>query len=380
MFPTPDRYGQAVRAGGTKQYPTVSAYLSGVALVASLPVDGGDVQDDVTAPGVRRTMRLNVAKQPGLADTLARPGVQLRASWTVDYGGGIVDSIPLGVFEPDVQTLGYAPGGGLSVTAPDGYRRVQLAKFLIPRASTPGMTVAGQIIQLLREALPVGTQIVNLSTSQATVGALTWDRDRDKAIEDLAESIGAYVFMDRNGAATIADLPTSGVTPVWTVDASMTGVLLDADRSRSRTETRNVVVVTADKADGVAPFEPVIVWDQDPSSPTYAGVDPLNQPGTAGPLGIAPDFYSSPLLLNAQMAEQAGRTRLAKTVGQVATLSVSSVPHRGLDGLDAIDVLLPRDRNDQPRVMERHLIDKVTHPLDLSAQSIDTRSISAVRL
>jgi hypothetical protein len=87
------------------------------------------------------------------------------------------------------------------------------------------------------------------ASSTALMGAMVWEKDREKAILDLLDGIGAWAYFDRNGTCIIADVPTSGSGTVWLADASTTGVLVSLDRERSRTETRNVVVVTSSATD-----------------------------------------------------------------------------------------------------------------------------------
>jgi hypothetical protein len=374
-----DRYGPASRTGGT-QTVLVDAYLGGalVAGAANLAVNSGSVTDTST-PGVRRTLDLELIPAPGLFDLLSPVGTQLKVRVQSRYLDGTTDTIPMGLFEIDTESIGYGSNGTIKCQGSDRWVKIQRAKFLIPATSTPGVQTLTQISALIRGALgptePVNYN-VSAATASRTVGAYAWDTDRDAAINDLAESIGCWVFFDRDGVATIAELPTMTSTspPVWVVDSGANGILLDATRSRDRSKTYNVVVVNSDKTDGTTLFPPQIIWDDDPSSPTYAGTDPLNATAV-GPFGLVPKPYSSPLLMDAAQAVQAGKAILARVTGLNAQLSMSAVRNHTLDALDQIDVLLPRERYDLPRPVEHHLIDKVVHPLTPDgAQSIDTRS------
>ena len=106
----------------------------------------------------------------------------------------------------------------------------------------------------------------------------------------------------------------------------------------------------------------------DPASPGYA-------PETAGPFGIVPYFYTSPLFSHVDHARAAGFKVLARTVGLASQVSLGQVPNPAVDAFDVLDVLGPRERYDIPRVLERHVADTVTHPLSAgTAQSIDGRS------
>jgi hypothetical protein len=278
------------------------------------------------------------------------------------YPDGSTEAVPLGIFDVDVERIGYAPSANLSLTAPDKWIRIIRARFLAPQASVKGIRISEQIARLIRGALGNSEPVINNSTSTETVGALVWEEDRAQAIIDLADSIGAYVSFNRDGVATIDELPTLGESAVWLVDARPKGVLLTADRSRDRQKTYNVVIASSSKADGTVPFAPIRVGDTDPASPTYAGVAPFTNPALAGPFGIVPYKYSSPLLNNVTQANKAARTILARVTGLAAQLSLTALRNPKLDALDVIDVLLPPEAG-VARTMERHIVERVTHPL-----------------
>lgn len=374
MYPVSPLYGDASRYGGV-QYAVCDAYRDGAVIATDLPISGPSFVTDDSSAGVRRTLSIELFPTLGLWNELAPIGIELRPRSVTRYPSGVTEQVPMGVYDVDSQSMSYGAGGTIKLAGSDKWGRIQRARFLKPQASTRGIPITAQIAALIRGALGANEPVVITATSTATVGAVVWERDRDKAIEDLAKSIGAYVSFDRNGVATVQDLPTVGPASVWTVDASETGVLLSASRDRDRTRTYNVVVVASDKADGEAPFQPQIVWDNDPDSATYAGLNPASNPGSAGPFGIVPYFYTSPLVRNAQQALASGRTILARTTGLASQLGLTAVRNHALDSLDVIDVLLPPERYDQDQPLERHIIDRLTHPLlPTEAQQIDTRS------
>ena len=363
-------YGRAVRSGGA-HYCVVDAWRNGAAVATDLQVLGGSVTDD----SGRRSLQIEIANELGLWDVLAPIGTELRPRSVVRYPSGVTEQVPMGVFVVDAQSMSYGDGGGsIQLSGSDKWVKIQRARFIQPIAANTGLLVREQIAMLIKGALGLSEQVNITATSTAGMGSVVWERDRDKAIEELARSIGATVFFDRDGVATVADLPTVGPTAVWTVDAGETGVMLSAQRDRDRKRTYNVVVAASDKADGEAPFPPIVVWDSDPNSPTYAGTDPIGNPGSAGPFGIVPYFLTSPLFQNGGQADAAARTALYRTIGRASQVSVTQFPNRALDALDVIDVLLPAERYDQEQPVERHIIDKIVHPLLNGPQSIDTRS------
>jgi hypothetical protein len=412
----PDPYRQLLRSGGMTVTYTVSASLGGA------PVQGaqglaptGGTWTDTTKAGVRRTLNLELAPDESVYDLLSPLGTRLSLTAHISANSMPVVDIPCGVYVvgPKSITVG---AGKMSITAPDKWRLVQRARFLAPQSSSPGMLVTDQIASLLRGALGSGEGVTVTASSTATVPALTWDRDRDKAITDLAASIGAWVYFDRNGGAVVADIPTLGTSADWTIDAGATGVLISLDRQTSPDETYNVVVAYSNSATASA-FPPQYVFDGDPNSPTYAGTDPLNNPAAAGPLGVVPIFYTSPVLTSAQQALQAAQAILSRTVGQASQVSISTGPNPAMDAFQVIDVLPPGSRTvitgystvagvggefgTSPfgtgpfgggdtsvpilatvptGVLERHVADTLTHPLMVESGSplhIDGRSTRA---
>lgn len=375
MYSVSGAYLSAVRTS-TMQWAVCEAWRGGVKLQTTTPldIDSGSVTDN-SAPGVRRQLDLGLLPKAGLFDLLSPIGTELRVRSIIRYPSGVTESLPMGVFDIDSASIGYGPAGTITVRASDKWAKIQRAKFLLPKTSWTGLRITAQITALIREVLGASEPVNVLTSDTTTVGTLVWEGDRDKAIIELAESIGCWVYFDRDGIATIAPLPTgSPGAAVWSVDAGASGVLLDASRSRDRSNTFNVVVVAGQKADGIPPFDPQIVWDNDPSSPTYAGTDPLN--GTsAGPFGIVPYPFTSPIVEHLGQAQIAGLAKLTQLRGLNAQLTLSSVRNHALDVLDSISVTLPADSYGASPVVERHLVDKITHPLTSEgATSIETRS------
>jgi len=342
-----------------------------------LPLLSGSTTADGSTPGARRTLTATLAPQPGLWDLLVPVGVELVPTVVLRAPNGNQVAIPQGVFPVDALRMSYGADGSIAISScPDRWSKVKAAGFLIPRAAPAGVRARTAITNLLLEALPAGTTVTDLSTSTATVPAGTWEGDRDKVIEELSTAASIDVFFDRNGAPVLRDVPQLTASPAWLVDASASGVLLSADRERSRQKTFNVVIVSSSKATSDTPFDPVIVWDNDPNSPTYAGPDPVNSPQLAGPFGVRPYRWSSPLLADANQALVAARTILERVRGQASQLSLTAVPHPGLDDGDVITVQLPRERADKRRPVEQHLVETVTVPLVIGrdGQRINTRS------
>lgn len=421
-FAVVDPYRQVVRSSGLAIRYTADAYLGGnpVAGASGLGPVGGSITDTIK-PGVRRMLHMELAPSPGLFDALAPVGTQLAVTAYVSINGQPVATIPMGLFDVDDQKITEG-NGRLTITAPDKWQRIVRAKFMGPQTSTSGVRVTDQITYLIQGALGSSERVNVKATSLATVGTLTWDKDRAKAIIDLADGIGAWVYFDRNGVATIADVPTTGKAADWLIDSSASGVLVSLDRQRSRASTYNVVAVES-SASGGAAFPAQFCWDSDSSSPTYVAPGPWGPtpPASASsPFGLAVYYFSTPLPLDAPGARAAGGTVLSKTVGRASSVQMTSLPNPAMDAFDVLDVLAPGRPvttiigrtgatvtpglapggatypgmsqfpsgnvvtsggspivtvGSSGSVLERHIVDTVTHPLDVtSPQSIQGRS------
>jgi hypothetical protein len=369
---------EAWRAGARLSYTTSAGETA-----TRLPLLDGNVPVDGGTPGTRRNLTVSLAREPGLWDVLAPVGVELRAYTALEYLTGATEVVPQGVFPVDVQRVGYGPDGTLQLTAPDRWATVHAALFPTPRKSGGGGATARAVItSLLTEALPPGTTVADYSTSTVTVPVQTPDEDRAKTIEDIATAAALDVYFDRDGTPTIRDVPRLNPDRVvWTVDAGDVGVMTGADRERNRQSVRNLIVLSSDRNDGAAVWATQYVWDNDPTSATYAGpgtgAGPTPPAATAaGPMGQRVLRMSSPVWSTAQQAITAGQARLAQTTALASQLTLEAVPNPALDDGDTITAQLPPDRWGQPRTVEWHLIDSLTVPLvpSKNAQTITTRS------
>jgi hypothetical protein len=372
-WPPPPPFPEAIRSSLALTY-LVSASYDGAPLpdATDMRPTGGTITD-TNKPGVRRVLNLEVAGGHDLFANLAPFGTELTVTCRVTYNDRTTLTIPMGVFDIDSDSL-VEGQGKITVTAPDKWVRIQRAKFLQPTASTIGQSVVQQIVDLIRGGLGADEPVTVTATSSANMGAITWEKDREKAINDLAAQIGAWVYFDRQGEATVADIPQGGLTArTWLVDASASGVMTDLTRQQSRTDTYNVVVVGSSSADSEK-FPTQIVWDNNNLSPTYAGPDPLNSPGLAGPFGVVVDYLDSPNLGSVAEAQAAGLAQLARGLGLASQPSLGQVPNPAVDAFDAIDVLAPKENVGDSRVVERHVVDHVTHPLTVGpVQQIEGR-------
>lgn len=354
MYTVSRAFLAAIRTGHTV-LTRVEVWRGGSLLEPDLAYLSGSVAMDGTTGGVRSVLSLTCPGSAAMWDLLAPVGTEMRAFRGVRFIDGTTEMVPLGVFVIDSQTMSFGVDGSIGLTCPDRFARVQRARFPAP-TTTNGGAVA-EAIRLAVAAVAVAS--TNTATSHAQTRKQIWDRDRDQAITALVKAAGAELFFDRAGLIVARDVPVLTMSPVWSINAGESGVMVGAGRGRDRARTYNVVIALPESTDGAVPFAPQIAADNDPASATFVG----------GLFGYVPTFYSSPLLTTAAQALAAAKTILAKSTGLAAQLSLSAAVNPALDPGDVVSVILPGG------AVEIHLIDTVSIPLDVgTAQQITTRS------
>lgn len=369
MHPVSNRFLQAIRTSHVRQTSATHRDPS-TGTETKLDITDGSVTVDATA-AIRRSLSLTVPAAQATWDALTAPGGEITVTQRIRYVDGQTETVPLGVFIVDADSIGYGTDGTIALTCPDRWLKVQRNRFGLARSSVAGNTVWQEIRRLVEGCwggafpFPGWAQLDQSATSR--VGPVLWDDgDREKAVNDLATSAGLEVFFAPDGRAVLRKIPTltTASVPVWTVDASQQGVLVDASRTSSMERTRNAVIVSSSAADAPL-FPPQEVRLSTAGDPLRAG----------GPLGYVPDYWSSPVLKTAAAAQQAGRALLAQKVGVARQLSLEAVSNPALDASDVIEVVLPRIDRTTTRPVEKHIIDSVSVPFSPGGtQAISTRS------
>lgn len=355
MYPVTTTFSRALRESHTVAI-LVDAYLGSTKIASDIPIFDGAVSVG-SGTGVRRTLDLQITDR-SLWGTLDTIGVELRPYRGIRYPSGDVELVPLGAFSLDAMSMSVVAGGIAIQSAPDRWARVQRMQFETPTAAVATNRISAEIRRLVGQAVS-GITTSTTATSTVTAGPLVWEQDRAGAITDLATSIGAEVFFDVDGNLVIEDAPLLSQAPVWTVDASPSGVMLSGDRLRDRSRTYNVVVVYPSSTSGTTPYAPVIVADTDPTSRTYV----------SGPFGRVPYRYTSQAVVSQAQATVAAKALLNRLKAINAQINVEAIVHPGLDRGDVITVLTPDGTT------ELHLVDALTIPLTPNGtQQITTRS------
>lgn len=269
----------------------------------------------------RRSASLECAATPEAIDMLSRPGVGVRVSVGIGFGG-TVHWVP--VHWGCVFTRGRSmTSAAIDVTSTDMFTRLKRARFLSPRASTRGSTVPLQIFELARERIRWAGAVDESHVAPA-VAPVTWDTDRDKAIEDLAASAGLEAFWRPTGDIVVRPVRSITMRPDAHIRQGVS--LADASWTQSSETVINAVRAHSDSSNG-AGFSGVSI-DADPTSPTF--VD--------GEFDMNVAYYSSELFTsNAQCRQAALAQRLLQS-RNVETVEVTCALMPWLETGDRINV------------------------------------------
>lgn len=182
-----------------------------------------------------------------------------------------------------------------------------------------------------------------------------WDLiDGNDTDVSIMGALGGEAYCDATGAFRFVTMPTLQDPSVWTVANG--GAKVTSLRQYDREGVFNVVSAGGNSADGSTTIGPVWAWDDDPSSFTYAGPDPVNRPGDGSArYGVKPTSYTNTLITNDRQAGVAARAQLAKGVGLHYAVSLTAYYNPALEAGDVIEV------ENYQNLFEKHLLDSMTY-------------------
>ncbi|WP_420124386.1 DUF5047 domain-containing protein [Nakamurella sp.] len=295
-------------------------------LADDIPVEGG-------AEEVDRTLRVpervtftvprfdrGMSWAPVAADhPLSASGQRLRVQVGVDIGGGQTEWIQRGWF---VLAEAVPSGDTVTVTASGLLSLVDEARLVSPYQPT------GTLLSTLRGLVePAVTVVPDLALADRSVpSGINYDEDRLGAVMELLDAWGADAWVTEDGYLTAVPADTVG-TPVLALTDGLGGTVIEASGSSTREGAANVVVARGTASDGTQ----VQGVAYDLLGPTAFG-------GPFNPLPV-PYFFSSPLLTTAAQCRTAAQTILARRRRSTAVeLTVTMVPHPGLQAGDVVTV------------------------------------------
>lgn len=371
MYPVTDAFLQAI-VGPHRPVATVEYSNDRGLTWDPLAIVGGSVTADRTAQ-VRWQADVQLTKETYLGLGGVTPyGTRVRIHRGIQPLRGRRMLVPLGVYR--VNDTGRNTEGEISISLTSMEQQVAETRFLTPRTIAGGAgDSAREVLEgLVTEAVP-GVSFDWRVDGTARIPRIHQDTDRWALIDgsnddaSIAKTLGAEVYCDGSGIFVIAPTPTLYDVPVWTVRRGE--ALVKGDMGLSREGVYNVVVANGESTDSdKAPVGPGIAWDDDPTSATYAGPDPVNRPDLAGQFGVIARFYSSPLLTSIGACQVAAGSLLADALGLHKTVSFESVTNPAIEPGDVLRVELDSG------FLESHLIDSVQYDLAGATMSCSTRA------
>ena len=376
-------------------YPVSHAFLAAVrqphkmmVMVERTSVLGGawtEIQHQVSSGSVkvdrkadtRRTLDVKlVGYIENVLPEISTYNTLLRVKRGIQFYDGSIEWVPLGVFR--VYEVNQN-GNEFDVTAFSLEVDLRDRRFINPWyiGASKGSNILGhgytmsasdQIEAIVVDAIPQAQLLFQMAENPTLNAGVTFDRDRLKALQELAKAVGGSFYADVNGHFIVRRPSSLTDQPVWDVDAGDNGVLISYGRRVTREGVYNGVVVssTADltlQPTGAPPIR-VLVVDDDPTSPTYWGE--VTSPATNSVFGRVPRFYSSPFITKSSQAISAGQAILDVAKGMNASVDFEAVPNPALD-VDDVVTIQYRDGSTQT-----HIIDS----LEIGLSATDSLSAS----
>lgn len=231
---------------------------------------GGQVSATLTSRVARQCqVTFDESLYPFEADgALAPYGNKIRATRGVQYADGTFQAWT--VFYGRIQDTTLNDDGTCTVVAADPSADVIENLFLTPTASQAGNTVGNEVRRLISDAVPTA-RFAPFDPFPTVVQPLTWQLDRGQALDELAQSVGAFWYALADGQFVLRRYAwTVPQVPVITYTDGDGGEVFSSTASRSREAVRNSLTVTGERLNGDdAVF--ATAQDTNPSSPTFYG-------------------------------------------------------------------------------------------------------------
>lgn len=327
-----------------------------------LTATGGSVQIDRTSD-IRRRCSISCVDPTGTltpkrAGALLTPyGTEIRPYRGVRYTSGVLagsfEVVPLGVFRLSQATIRDQVGGSpdISLEGFDHSRTVARARFEDVYTIATGTNLVTAVQDIIKRSLP-DTQFDTTATTHTATSPIVFDADSDPwaAVLTLAQSMGMEVFFSATGRCRVAPpvdidhLPA----PQWKYNEGDHCTMLDLNVVFTDDPGYNGVIVVGEAHDSTAPAVRSVMWDKEPSSPTYY----------LGPYGKVPLFIKDSNITTQSQADAAAAAALNQVLGFSAQLSISAMVNPALDANDVIQVT--RERSG---VAGKYAVDTLTIPL-----------------
>jgi hypothetical protein len=338
----------------------VTSWQTGTAPTgALLDVLGGSVTYSATND-VYSTLDLTVSAdwpRSGAQD-LTPYGAHIYVERGIEYAVGQREFVGLGYFRIDTMEQDDSPAGSIRMVLPDRSQGLIDARFVTPQ-QFPSSWARRELVEALIWGVYYHPSIIEWDDAVLRDGpvgrSVIAEEDRFGTLKEFLTSLGKVGYWDHRGIFVIKTPPSVLGTPAWSIDAGQDGVLVTMGRTLTREGVYNAVVATGEAADTTPPVT-AVAYNLDPASPTYYN----------GPFGPVPRFYSSPFITTQDQAASAAAAILRQQLGTPYQAEVTSIVNPALEAWDVIDVKNAQTARTADYRTERHVIDEITIPLDVT--------------
>jgi hypothetical protein len=366
---------------------TCDVYRSHQLIAKDIPISGGSVYADRTQ-NARRTCTVSIPDRSYIPvfsnDPLAPYGTEL----VIKYGikgpkMSTIEWVQLGVFVI-VSAHWNEPTGEIEVAGTDRTIRLLdafgLPKLFINYTANPAVYAEAHrlgtvnlhafINELVTHragghvSITYDSHLPQPASTRSPKGLIMTDR-WETGIVAAAKLLGGEPYFDHLGQFHIDVLPAVTDTPVYTVNAGPTGVLVSASRGLTRERVYNMCTV---RSAVTGSYAHATVYDNDPTSPTYPGVY-THIPGRAADVttGAAAGYQAafgeihkvidSMVSATTAQCEREARTWLHAQLGLLRSVDFVAPVHI-LEPGDVVSLVYQTGGHS-----EKHLIENMTVPL-----------------
>jgi hypothetical protein len=323
-----------------------------------LSATGGSVTEDATAE-IRRRCSLSCYDATGdltpkSADDLLTPyGTEVRPYRGVKYADGRTEVMPLGVFRISQVDVDDSVGGSpdIKLEAFDRSRTVIRDKFIEPYTVAKDTNLITAIKAIIARTFP-DAEYDAITTTMTTSAPQVFDANTSpwEAVNTLAKSLGCEVYFDARGRVVIAPPPDIDALPGPDFEFNEgAGCTMTNIKSKFTDEPgfNGIVLVGASLGDDKPPVR-AVVWDEEPTSPTYH----------LGPYGEVPDFVTDENVKTDAEATNAAKSLLQGYLGFSDQVLITCWPNPALTASSIVQV--ERERSGATGL---YSVDQVTTPL-----------------
>jgi len=352
MIPVSDGFREAVQLSHT--YTTkIDIYRNGVLAVENVKFTRGSLTSD-RGSNSRLTCDFEVALNQW--ENLNIDALECRFKVYKGLSGGINELLQLGEFRVDTvsrtTSRGTVPIKGVGL---ENY--IIDARFITPRMPVYNSMATASIAGLITEVLP-SAEVIAMNTRDGRVRTqVPWDRERWEAVDTLARSVDAEVFVDWSGRFIIKDIPNiSNSGPAFQLKVGQNGVIIMPTIESNRSAVYNAVVATTQPTDPAIKPAFAVAYDNVANSPTRWG----------GPFGMVPRFVTSPFIRTAAECQAMANNALALALAKSRTVGLELLPLMYPEAGDAFEMILEDGQS------EIHIIQSITTPLAGGTSSLTT--------